>query len=197
MENLQRVLTAWHFVIFLRMFVAFILLAAGAAKLQSRREFVAVIRNYRLLPNGLVGWAAYVVPVSEVAVAVGLLTGYRLDWAAAGATLLFVVFAAAIAVNLLRGRRHISCGCFGGGGEKELSWALVVRNSLLAAGAGAVWLTANASAYAEKLSVTETIYMMLASGALLSVYWLCGVLQTLRQLPRVEDYFSLERVKGK
>src|SRR5215211_3685512 len=103
MEQLQRVLIDWHFVIFLRMFVAFILLAAGAAKLKSHREFAAVVRNYRLLPNGLVGWVAYAVPASEVVVAVGLLTGYRLDRAAAGAVLLFVMFAAAIAINLFRG----------------------------------------------------------------------------------------------
>lgn len=197
MEKLQRVLVAWHFVIFLRMFVAFILLAAGVAKLQAHREFVAVVRNYRLLPDGLVRWVAYVVPGSEVVVAAGLLTGYGLDWAAAGAVLLFVMFAAAIAVNLLRGRRQISCGCFGGGRETELSWALVLRNSVLAAGAASVWLSTNALAEVEKLSVTETIYVMLVSGAVLAAYWLWGVLQALRQLPRVEDYFSLEKAKGK
>lgn len=195
METFQQTLITWRLDIFLRMFVAFILLAAGAAKLGSGREFAAVVRNYRLLPNALVKWVAYAVPVSEVVIAVGLLTGYGLGLAATGAALLFALFAGAIAVNLLRGRRHITCGCFGGGQGDVLTWALVLRNLTLTGAAAIVWLTAAVSP-AEKLSALDTLYMMLASGAVLGVYWLWGVLRALRQLPRVDDPLTFVRAKG-
>ncbi len=196
MENFQQTLIAWRLDIFLRMFVAFILLAAGAAKLGSGREFAAVVRNYRLLPNALVKWVAYAVPVAEIVVAVGLLTGYGLGTAATGAALLFALFAGAIAVNLLRGRRHITCGCFGGGKGDVLTWGLVLRNLTLTCAAAVVWLTAAVAPGSEKLSALDTLYMMLASGAVLGVYWLWGVLRALRQLPRVDDPLTFVRAKG-
>lgn len=197
MEDLQQTLVAWRLDLFLRMFVAFILLAAGVAKLGSGREFAAVVRNYKLLPNALVKWVAYAVPASEVVVAAGLLTGYGLGPAAVGAALIFSLFAGAIAVNLLRGRRHISCGCFGGGGSDVLSWALVLRNLALAGAAWAVWFTAAASLGWEKLSAVETLYVMLASGAVLGIYWLWGVLRALRQLPRIDNPISFVSAKPK
>jgi hypothetical protein len=45
---------------------------------------------------------------------------------------LFGVYSVAIAINLMRGRDRIDCGC--GGLGQELSWFLVGRNLLLIAG---------------------------------------------------------------
>jgi hypothetical protein len=52
---------------------------------------------------------------------------------------LLIVYAAALATNLLRGRRQIDCGCGlsgAAGGEQPLSWWLVARNVVLASLAG-------------------------------------------------------------
>jgi hypothetical protein len=49
---------------------------------------------------------------------------------------MFLIYGLAIAINLLRGRLHISCGCGLGnssGENQPLSWMLVLRNILLMA----------------------------------------------------------------
>ena len=54
------------------------------------------------------------------------------NFALAGSALVLVLYAGAIAVNLVRGRRFIDCGCSGFAGQQPLGVWLVVRNLLLA-----------------------------------------------------------------
>jgi hypothetical protein len=112
--------------------VGLILLGAGFGKLRHRALLPGVIANYRLLPAALVMPTAIVLPLVEIAVGALLLGGIRPLPVLLGAGLLGL-FALAMAINLLRGRAHISCGC----GRKELSqslsWPLVARNIALAA----------------------------------------------------------------
>jgi hypothetical protein len=49
------------------------------------------------------------------------------------AAMLLVVYAVAIGVNLLRGRRDIDCGCAGPASRRPIAWSLVARNVVLAA----------------------------------------------------------------
>ncbi|MBJ6950286.1 hypothetical protein JG666_23760, partial [Vibrio cholerae] len=49
------------------------------------------------------------------------------------AVLLLLVYSVAISINLLRGRKEISCGCGGVLGNHKLSWMLVVRNLFIGA----------------------------------------------------------------
>ena len=85
-------------------------LAAGS-KLSAWQELPGVIRNFRLLPRGLVLPAALLLPVAEAAIAVGLQVPAVRTAAALGAALLLLAFAAALAISLQRGRREIDCGC--------------------------------------------------------------------------------------
>lgn len=119
--------------------LACLLLSAAWHKAASHAAFVAALGNYRLLPPGLVRPVAAFLPVVEAALALGWLAGGRGRLVAAATAALLLVYAAALAVNLLRGRRQIDCGCgFSGsaGGEQPLSWWLVARNVLLAGLAG-------------------------------------------------------------
>ena len=54
------------------------------------------------------------------------------------------LYGGAIAVNLVRGRRHVACGCLGPAAEQPLHAGLLVRNTLLvvAAVAAAMPVTA-------------------------------------------------------
>ncbi|MBW2726382.1 MAG: methylamine utilization protein MauE, partial [Deltaproteobacteria bacterium] len=61
---------------------------------------------------------------------------------AAMAALLLGVYSAAIAVNLVRGRRGIDCGCLGPAADQSISPALLGRNAILVAGALAAMLPA-------------------------------------------------------
>jgi uncharacterized membrane protein YphA (DoxX/SURF4 family) len=116
-----------------RSMIALVFLAAALGKLRHRSEFEGVLANYRLLPALLVAPAALALPPFELAVGALLLLGMAQPWPEAGAAALLLLFAAAMVVNLRRGRRHIDCGCFQSALKQTLSWRLVLRNLVLAA----------------------------------------------------------------
>jgi hypothetical protein len=109
--------------------LALVFAAAAAGKLRAREEFVGVVGNYRLLPGPAVRPVALALPLAEVAVALGLVVPATRRVAAVGAIALLVLFGLAVAVNLLRGRRYIDCGCFRFSMRQPLGWGLVGRNA--------------------------------------------------------------------
>ena len=54
-------------------------------------------------------------------------------WPDLSGAALLLLFAAAMAINIVRGRRHIDCGCFQSALKQTLNWILVARNCGLAA----------------------------------------------------------------
>ncbi len=113
---------------------AFALLFASAALHKARDValFAQVLAAYRVLPGA--ARLAWLVPLTEVLVSAGLLLpGTRTTAALVGAGLL-VLYALAMAVNLMRGRRELSCGC-GGANERRPIGAWMVWRNLLLAGA--------------------------------------------------------------
>jgi phosphatidylglycerophosphate synthase len=71
-------------------------------------------------------------PIAELLIGSALLLGNR-PAAPLAAIVLLLVFAAAMAINIMRGRRHIDCGCGHAGLRQELGWAKVARNFGMAA----------------------------------------------------------------
>lgn len=108
-----------------------VFLTAAFAKMRDMARFRETVAQYRLLPVGLVGAGAAALPVAEGAVGAGLLLGLRAALLAAAA--LLGLFAAAVAVNVRRGRTHIDCGCGGAAGRQPISRALVRHDLILAA----------------------------------------------------------------
>jgi hypothetical protein len=113
-------------------YVGLVFLAAAIAKLRHRDLLPGVIANYRLLPAALVAPAALLLPPVELVVAIGLLACNR-PLAVVAAVVLLLVFAAAMAINIRRGRRHIDCGCGHAGLRQQLGWPMVGRNLVMAA----------------------------------------------------------------
>jgi hypothetical protein len=107
--------------------------AAATTKLRALDAFVGVVHNYRLVPEPLVRPIAYALPVIELSIAVGVLLPAGRVPSAIAAAILLALFAGAMAINLVRGRRDIDCGCFATVLRQRLSWLLVLRNLLLAA----------------------------------------------------------------
>jgi uncharacterized membrane protein YphA (DoxX/SURF4 family) len=114
-----------------RFTLASLFLLAGAAKLPRLAEFESAVRNYRLLPGRLVHPASVALPVGELAAGLLLALGFVTPAVAIAVAGLLVVFAAAVSVNLARGR-SIDCGCFGSVAAKRITWATVARNLALA-----------------------------------------------------------------
>ena len=122
----------------LRVFLALMFAVAAVGKLGHAEEFFGVVRNFRILPEPLARVAARVLPVAELAVAAGLLIGPLAVPAAWAGAALLLVFGLALAINVLRGRTWIDCGCFRNGLRQTVSWWLVLRNAVLALAALAV-----------------------------------------------------------
>jgi uncharacterized membrane protein YphA (DoxX/SURF4 family) len=94
-----------------RFFLATVFLLAGLAKLRRRGEFARAIRRYEILPPALVLPAAWTIPPLELAAGTLLAIGLGAAVVAVILAVLLTLFSAAVATNLLRGRRF-DCGCF-------------------------------------------------------------------------------------
>jgi hypothetical protein len=97
--------------------------------------FRVTLLEYQVLPEALVLPASRVIPVIELAIgAAWLLCHHAGGLTAIASATLLSVYAAAIGINLARGRVHFDCGCSFGGkrdNEQYLSGGLVLRNLVL------------------------------------------------------------------
>jgi len=119
----------------LRGSLSLLLFWAAGHKLREVAGFRRALAGYRLLPPLLVSPAAVLLIAAEIAVAAGLCLSNFGAAAALAAAALLLLYAGAILINLLRGRRDIDCGCMGVAGRQPLSAGLLVRNGVLVAAA--------------------------------------------------------------
>lgn len=147
----------------LALMIALIYGTAAVSKVMAWQELPGVVGNFRILPAALVPAFSVALPIIEALIAAALLIDATRHIAACAAALLFMIFAAALAVNLRRGRLQIDCGCFRSDLKQPISLALVLRNLLLAVCA----LLVAAPGTAVPLSALE---WTLAAGAALSLF---------------------------
>ncbi|MBY0278230.1 methylamine utilization protein MauE, partial [Candidatus Binatia bacterium] len=113
--------------------LALLFAVAALHKLRSRDAFGATLDAYAVLPHALSAPLARAVPVVEIAAAVLLVTPRAAAAGGALAAMLLAIYALAMGVNLLRGRRDLDCGCMGPGARSPIGPGLIVRNALLIA----------------------------------------------------------------
>jgi len=118
----------------LRSLLALLFADAAWRKLADPAAFTAAVRAYELAPARAARPLAILLLLGEVAAAAGLLIPGH-EWGGALGAALLALYAAAIAVNLGRGRRDLDCGCGGPGMRRPVSNALMVRNLVLAGAA--------------------------------------------------------------
>lgn len=103
---------------------------AGLSKIGDPRRFTQAVRAYDATPEWLSKTIGYGLPVLELALAILLLVGVIVRYAAAVSAFLFVVFLIGILQASARGIK-IECGCFGGGGQASTtSYTLDVLRDL-------------------------------------------------------------------
>lgn len=171
--------------IFLRSFLALLFAGAAYSKLRHQEEFFGVVRNFRLMPEWLASPFAAVLPWVELAVAIGLLFDPAVPYAAAAASGLLLLFALAIAINVARGRKAIDCGCFRTGYKQPLSWLLVGRNAVLAAGGLMLVAVTEGSRSVTLVDVTTGA---MAAGVALMLYFTVGLLSGVASTARNSDH---------
>jgi hypothetical protein len=116
-----------------RICVGLVFVLAAAHKAQHWRVFSGVVANYRLLPRAAVAPVAALLPPLELLLGLLLLSAQIRPWGELAAIALLGLFAAAMAINIRRGRVEIDCGCGQSVLKQTLRWALVGRNGVLAA----------------------------------------------------------------
>jgi len=117
--------------LYVRTTLGLLFIVAGLSKAWDRRAFQDAVAGFRIVSPRLTLAVATVVVSLELAGGGLLLWNY--EWL--GAALLGVLLAAfnvALIVNLLRGRRNLDCGCFGGR-TLRIGWGHVAQNTVLMA----------------------------------------------------------------
>ena len=127
--------------------------------------FVTTLRNYQLVPKSmLVPFSAAIVGM-ELCFSIGVVLPFTHSFFLLSSAGLFGMYAAAIGINLRRGRRHIDCGCMGLT-QQSLSGWLVWRNLLLAGLALACLLPV----HSREFLWLDSVSIIFAVGALAAVY---------------------------
>ncbi|HWQ37697.1 MAG TPA: MauE/DoxX family redox-associated membrane protein [Burkholderiales bacterium] len=169
---------------------ALVFVHAGVSKLLAREEFQGVVANYHLLPAALIAPFAVLLPIAELGAGLGVLAVATRSSAALLAAGLLLLLAAAMGINLARGRREIDCGCFKSAFKQTISGWLIARNLLLAGVALALLLPPSGRAPGVLDYVTAV-----AGGVMLFLgYYAAGVLT---RRPVARDDAALARAASK
>jgi len=94
-----------------RLILGGVFIYAGLSKIGSPAEFARIVANYRILPESLAVYFAFVLPWIETALGLLLVIGLGVRKTALALSSLLVVFAAAVLIKFLSGAAG-GCGCF-------------------------------------------------------------------------------------
>jgi hypothetical protein len=163
---------------------ALLFITAALHKFNNKLEFLGILQAYQILPDKSAGLVVNFLPALEAVLGItwllsGLLS-FQLEFVSLLSAMLLTAYTMAIGINLLRGRRHIDCGCgfsslaksgstaLSSGGIQQLSGGLVIRNGLLilAAMIAAIPPTQRALGFMDNLNlVAALIALILLYGA--------------------------------
>jgi hypothetical protein len=159
--------------------IALLFATASAHKLRDLRRFDEIFTAFDVLARWHVSRA---IPVLESAVAAGLLFDQTRPYAGATGIALLSIYAAAIAINLRRGRHDLACGCGGPDERRPIAAWMVWRNLILALALG----LALAPWTARPLTLTDAVTVVFGVLTLALIYLcveeLMGYLQRAAQL---------------
>jgi len=159
--------------------LALVFIAAGIGKMRDWGQFLGLVQNYRVLPRYAVPAVAYALPPAECAIGAGLLMAQTRTPSALLAAVLLSIFAVTIAVNVLRGRTEIDCGCFRTSLKQRLSWWLVMRNLVLIALTLVIVVAADPPAAARATVWVDSVSGVVAGSVLFGLYAAANLLGTL------------------
>lgn len=124
------------FAVAARLLLTAVFAVSGIAKLLDREGTRRAVEGFGL-PGSLVGPVAFGLPLAECAIAVTLVPGTAARAGAFAAIVLLAAFMIGISINLAQGRRP-DCQCFGQLHSAPVGPSTLVRNLVLATGAGVV-----------------------------------------------------------
>jgi uncharacterized membrane protein YphA (DoxX/SURF4 family) len=109
----------------MRLLLGAVFIVASIDKIAHPAEFAEIVENYQILPVHLVNIASIVLPWLEALLGALILFGLWLPGATALASLLLVVFLAALSSAVARGI-DVHCGCFStnAAGPAHTAWSV-------------------------------------------------------------------------
>jgi uncharacterized membrane protein YphA (DoxX/SURF4 family) len=125
------------FVVFVRVLLGIIFIAASLDKIIDPASFARDIANYHVVPYGLENVIAIFLPWLELFIGLGLIFGFMVDGASIISGVLLVLFILIILQATLRGF-NIECGC----GLKEgelIGWRKIFEDIIFLLGAYIVY----------------------------------------------------------
>jgi thiol-disulfide isomerase/thioredoxin len=148
---------------------------AGVAKLLDLRGTREAVTNFGVPPR-FAKAVAFMLPLTEIGIALGLLLAKSARQSALAASALLMIFVVAIGVNLLRGRAP-ECHCFGQLYSRPLGWPTLARNLVFAVCAIFVFWqvqleteTATAAEYESK-ALSACLFLAVAAVTTLLLLW--------------------------
>ncbi len=172
-----------------RVVLATVFLTAAASKLGRRREFEKTVRAYDLVSARVASVIARLLPPLELVCGLALAFGLATRGVAGALAVVLLVFTAAVALNLARGR-EIDCGCLGAAGPRRITRLTVARNLvLIVAALVVVWASANPLSLDHALiggyggmSSADSLALVIATTASLAVISLTRAAMRFRNL---------------
>lgn len=116
--------------------------SAATHKLRAPARFAQTLEEYALLPAWGVRPFGILLGGVEGVLAVALLLPRTRAVGALAAAALLLIYAVAMSINLVRGRRDIDCGCGGFGQRREIAPWMVARNLVVSGLLALLWLPA-------------------------------------------------------
>jgi Methylamine utilisation protein MauE len=175
----------------IRFLLVFIFARAVLHKLGDLSHFNAQLETYRLIPSLLVPAMSIFLILIEVFLAFSLLlSGWSYPSFIAAA--LLALYAGAISINLVRGRDDLDCGCDGPSAfAQRISWALVIRNCILA-----IFALATASPITSRsVSIVDITTVVFATIAVICIY--ASIEQAIANQQRQAQYFALRKEENR
>jgi uncharacterized membrane protein YphA (DoxX/SURF4 family)/peroxiredoxin len=163
----------------IRILLAAVFAVAGIAKLRDLDGSREAMRNFGV-PAGLAGPAGVVLPLAELAVAVGLVPTPTARWAAVVAFLLLLAFIVGIS-NALRRGESPDCHCFGQLHSAPAGPSTLARNGVLAALALVVVVEAPGAALDDWVAARTTAELVAVGVGIAAIFFGAGWLVMWRQ----------------
>ncbi|MDG0873840.1 hypothetical protein L5D93_15920 [Paenibacillus thiaminolyticus] len=159
--------------------LAFLFLSTFLHKTLNYREHIRIMNAYHLVPARLIVPSFILFAAAELAIGLTLLLSGITLYHVVSIGSLLSIYTFAIGFNLMRGHRHIDCGCGGILENEQLSWGLVLRNLLLGFSVAGIWKSQ--SLYIGEIALIHKLELVMLSLILFSLLYLFKELFNIRK----------------
>ncbi|CAH8247970.1 hypothetical protein WJ0W_005225 [Paenibacillus melissococcoides] len=169
--------------------LAFLFLSTFLHKALNYREHIRIMNAYQMVPARFIVPSFIAFAAAELALGLSLLLRGITVYHAVSLCSLLSVYTFAIGFNLMRGHRHINCGCGGILENEQLNWGLVLRNLLLSFSVVVLWKFR--SSYAGEIALIHKLELFMLSLILFSLLYLFkDLFQIKKKLVRLMKMFT-------